>query len=239
MAYVRRRSRAPNSATHSKRALARRPQVIIPNIMLREHDCEMYQDQPFEYISRDSEGSDSDTRRRAASELVKGLRKHYEEEVSGIFTGYINQLLERYHANNSDWRAKDAAMYLVTALSVTTATQSRGASTTNPFVRVLDFYGAHVLPEVRSAPPPQWRSGTNALARSCKRARRRCRAAHQRPTRACRFCAPTRCAFRRSFASSCRATPTRRCCRSSSACCARATWWCTRTPPRASTTFSL
>jgi hypothetical protein len=48
------------------------------------------------------------------------------------------------------WRAKDAAMYLVTALAVTNSTQARGASTTNPFVDVIDFYGQHVLPELQS-----------------------------------------------------------------------------------------
>ena len=59
-------------------------QVIIPNIMLREHDCEIFEDDPQEYIARDSEGSDSDTRRRAACELVKGLRKNYEQQVSSF-----------------------------------------------------------------------------------------------------------------------------------------------------------
>lgn len=74
----------------------------------------------------------SNTRRRAATELVKGLRKHYEETVSGIFTAYINLLLQQYAANPAEnWRAKDAAMYLVTALSVTTATAKAGANRTN------------------------------------------------------------------------------------------------------------
>lgn len=123
--------------------------VVIPNITLRDVDCEMFEDNPDEYIKRDIEGSDSDTRRRSACELVKGLRKHYEEPVSNIFTAYINLLLQQ-HAEDADngWRHKDAAIYLVTALSVTTSTQKRGASRTNPFVQVLDFYTATVLPEL-------------------------------------------------------------------------------------------
>jgi exportin-2 (importin alpha re-exporter) len=123
-------------------------QVVIPNVTLTELDCELFEDNPNEYISRDIEGSDSDTRRRAACELVKGLRKHYEQSVSSIFESYIGLLLER-HAATGDWRAKDAALYLVTALSVTAATAARGASTTNPFVNVIDFYGQQVLPELQ------------------------------------------------------------------------------------------
>jgi exportin-2 (importin alpha re-exporter) len=123
--------------------------VIVPNVTLTEIDCELFEDNPTEYISRDIEGSDSDTRRRAACELVKALRRHYERDVSPIFTSYIELLLQRY-ATEGDWRAKDAAMYLVTALAVTNSTQARGASTTNPFVNVIDFYGHHVLAELQS-----------------------------------------------------------------------------------------
>jgi exportin-2 (importin alpha re-exporter) len=63
--------------------------VIVPNVTLTEIDCELFEDNPTEYISRDIEGSDSDTRRRAACELVKALRRHYERDVSPIFTSYI------------------------------------------------------------------------------------------------------------------------------------------------------
>lgn len=67
--------------------------VVIPNIMLRgkrnkqtykqfvkligiwiqttDTDCELFEDNPQDYLSRDIEGSDSDTRRRSACELVK------------------------------------------------------------------------------------------------------------------------------------------------------------------------
>ncbi len=35
----------------------------------------------IEYVRRDTEGSDSDTRRRAASELVKSLTERFPAEV--------------------------------------------------------------------------------------------------------------------------------------------------------------
>lgn len=37
----------------------------------------------IEYVRRDTEGSDSDTRRRAASELVKSLTDRFPQQVGG------------------------------------------------------------------------------------------------------------------------------------------------------------
>jgi exportin-2 (importin alpha re-exporter) len=47
----------------------------------------------MEYVTQDIEGSDLDTRRRSAKELVKGLRKSYEKQVTQIFGNYIETLL--------------------------------------------------------------------------------------------------------------------------------------------------
>ncbi len=44
---------------------------------------------PLEYIRRDAEGSDSDTRRRAAADLVKSLTEKFPQEVTQLFTGYV------------------------------------------------------------------------------------------------------------------------------------------------------
>ena len=44
---------------------------------------------PLEYIRRDTEGSDSDTRRRAAADLVKSLTEKFPQEVTTLFTGYV------------------------------------------------------------------------------------------------------------------------------------------------------
>jgi len=68
--------------------------IVIPNMEFRESDEEIFEDNAQEYIRRDIEGSDSNTRRRSACELVKGLRKHYEEPVTQIFSAYIGAMLE-------------------------------------------------------------------------------------------------------------------------------------------------
>ncbi|KAI9876871.1 MAG: importin-alpha export receptor, partial [Watsoniomyces obsoletus] len=47
--------------------------VVLPNIALRDSDVEMFEDEPIEFIRRDLEGSDSETRRRAASDFLREL----------------------------------------------------------------------------------------------------------------------------------------------------------------------
>lgn len=52
-------------------------------------DEELFEDNPEEYIRRDIEGSDVDTRRRAACDLVKVLSKFFEEKMMTIFGQYV------------------------------------------------------------------------------------------------------------------------------------------------------
>lgn len=49
--------------------------IIIPNLQFREDDEELFESNHVEYIRRDIEGSDSDTRRKGACELVKVRRQ--------------------------------------------------------------------------------------------------------------------------------------------------------------------
>jgi exportin-2 (importin alpha re-exporter) len=124
--------------------------VVIPNVRFRDSDVEQFKDNPQEYIRRDIEGSDNDTRRRSACELVKALRKYYENQVTQIFSAYIGEMLQKYSANmKENWREKDAAMYLVMALTVTSSTTSGGVTRVNPLVDVVSFFAAHVLPELQ------------------------------------------------------------------------------------------
>ena len=57
-------------------------------------DLEIFEDEPLEYVRRDLEGLDTDTRRRAASDLVRGLLEHFTKEVTEIFSQYVNAYLQ-------------------------------------------------------------------------------------------------------------------------------------------------
>lgn len=125
--------------------------IVIPNLMMRDDDEEMFELNWVEYVRRDTEGSDSDTRRRAAAELVKSLTVKFSTEVTQLFIGYVTSMLQQYGQNpDQNWRAKDCAVYLVLALTVRGKTAAQGATTTNQLVNVLDFFNQHILPELQS-----------------------------------------------------------------------------------------
>lgn len=125
--------------------------IVVPNLQVRPEDEEVFEMNPIEYIRRDAEGSDSDTRRRAAADLVKSLTERFPGEVTQLFSSYVDAMLQEYARNPAaNWKSKDCAIYLVTALTVTSKTGAQGATQTNQFVNVMDFFAHQVLPELQS-----------------------------------------------------------------------------------------
>ncbi|KAJ8681341.1 hypothetical protein QAD02_017128 [Eretmocerus hayati] len=123
--------------------------VIIPNMEFRESDNEIFEDNPEEYIRRDIEGSDVDTRRRAACDLVKVLSKSFESKIMEIFGAYIQAMLQNYAAKPSEnWRSKDAAIYLVTSSASKGQTQKHGVTQYSELVPLPDFAAQHIKPEL-------------------------------------------------------------------------------------------
>uniref|UniRef100_A0A7S2ZKS4 Importin N-terminal domain-containing protein n=1 Tax=Rhodosorus marinus TaxID=101924 RepID=A0A7S2ZKS4_9RHOD len=126
--------------------------IILPNMRMRDEDVELFEDNPVEYMRLDVEGSDAETRRHGAVELIRGLNTHYEGQVTEIFSKYVSVLLAEYGQDPvNKWKTKDAAIYLVTALGWKTGTAAGGATTTSGLVSVVDFFAAHILPEILSA----------------------------------------------------------------------------------------
>ncbi|EDQ90557.1 uncharacterized protein MONBRDRAFT_35084 [Monosiga brevicollis MX1] len=123
--------------------------VIVPNVMFRPEDEEIFSDNPEEYIRRDIEGSDIDTRRRAASDLVRGLCKFWEEPVTSIFSVYVTQLLQEHSTDATKWKHKDAAVFLIIALAVRTKTTSQGTTALNSMINVVDVFHSTILPELQ------------------------------------------------------------------------------------------
>ena len=99
---------------------------------------ELFEDDPIEYIRRDLEGSDSDTRRRAVSDFVRSLSIQFDEVLTGMVGQYITHYLDvsslrrrsillpssqKYSKNRADnWKDKDVAIYLLMAITAKTAT---------------------------------------------------------------------------------------------------------------------
>lgn len=120
--------------------------IVVRNLTATDMDQELFEDNPTDYIRKDMEGSDQDTRRRCAVDLVRGLLKFFSDKVSALCIGYIGSMLETYRTT-MDWRAKDAALHLVQAVAVK-STVNQAATEINPLINVLDIFSTHVFPEV-------------------------------------------------------------------------------------------
>jgi len=126
--------------------------VVVPNVEFRTADEEVFEDNPEEFIRRDIEGSDVDTRRRAASDLVKSLCRFNEAQVMTLFGSYVQTLLQQYAANpGTGWKMKDSAIYLVTSLAAKGQTQKHGITQVSQLVDTNDFFKNQILPELTTA----------------------------------------------------------------------------------------
>lgn len=116
--------------------------VILPNVSLRESDIEQFEDEPIEYIRRDLEGSDADTRRRAATDFLRKLLEKFETLVTSVVGRYISHYLAAFNKNpNGDWKSKDTAVYLFSAIAAKgVITTTHGVKTTNSLVNIVDFF---------------------------------------------------------------------------------------------------
>ncbi|BAT87834.1 hypothetical protein LR48_Vigan09g163900 [Vigna angularis] len=122
--------------------------IVIPNVKLRDDDEELFEMNYIEFIRRDMEGSDLDTRRRIACELLKGIATRYGDVVRNIVSSQIQSLLSSFAANPvGNWKDKDCAIYLVVSL----ATKKAGTSyISTELVDVQSFFESVIVPELQS-----------------------------------------------------------------------------------------
>lgn len=124
--------------------------VILPNVSLRESDEELFEDEPIEFIRRDLEGSDSETRRRAATDFLRRLAEKFEESVTKVVLKYTEHYLAEYSKDSaSQWKSKDTAVYLFSAVAAKgVATASHGVTATNSLVSITDFFQQHLAADL-------------------------------------------------------------------------------------------
>jgi exportin-2 (importin alpha re-exporter) len=116
--------------------------VILPNLSLRDSDIEMFEDEPIEFIRRDLEGSDSETRRRAATDFLRKLMEQFETPVTTVVSTYVKQYLALNSKNTeANWRSKDTAVYLFCSIAAKgTPTAAKGVTQTNSLIDVGEFF---------------------------------------------------------------------------------------------------
>jgi len=125
--------------------------VILPNLALRESDVELFEDEPIEFIQRDLEGSDSDTRRRAATDFLRQLMVQFEQLVTSVVTKYTEHFLQDYaKSKTNNWKSKDTAIYLFSSIAAKGTVTGQGVQSTNSNVDVRDFLQKHILEDLQT-----------------------------------------------------------------------------------------
>lgn len=120
--------------------------VILPNATLRDSDIELFEDEPIEFIRRDLEGSDTDSRRRSATDFLRKLQEKFESLVTTVVSKYINHYLAQ---GKADWKAKDTAIYLFISVAAKgSVTSAQGVKTVNPLVNVVEFFQQHIAADL-------------------------------------------------------------------------------------------
>jgi len=129
--------------------------VILPNVTLRESDLELFEDEPIEFIRRDLEGSDNDTRRRAATDLLRELVNRHEQLVTTVVLNQVKAHLDEYAKNPQEkWQHKDTAIYLYCAVAAKgNATVGQGIRAVNQHVNIMEFFQSNVASDLTNATP--------------------------------------------------------------------------------------
>ncbi|GME96056.1 unnamed protein product [Ambrosiozyma monospora] len=122
--------------------------ILLPSAIMRESDEEMFEDDPIEFTRRDLEGSDSDTRRRAATDFLRALKDGNEQVVTQAVMAYVNHYLSDFQTNPTNWKSKDLALYLFSAIATNGSLTNAGLTSTNLLVDVVQFFTNYVAPDL-------------------------------------------------------------------------------------------
>lgn len=123
--------------------------VILPNVILRDSDIELFEDDPIEYIRRDLENSDYDTRRKSSTNFLNELKIKNENLTTNILLKHIEDNFKQYSMNQqSNWKYKDLCTYLFSSLAMNGNLTSIGVTNTNKLVNILDFFTNHIYQDL-------------------------------------------------------------------------------------------
>ncbi|KAJ7281661.1 CAS/CSE protein [Mycena rebaudengoi] len=145
--------------------------IIVPNVLFRESDEEMFTDDPLEFIRLSlfdsasssaaglaSDKADGRTRRQAAADVLKALvGSGFEAEATSEVEKWVQMGLGQYNSASAQdrvegqgWKAKDGAVYLMMAVATRGSTAQQGVTSTNALVDVVQFFSNHVFADLEA-----------------------------------------------------------------------------------------
>ncbi|KAJ6581319.1 CAS/CSE protein [Mycena capillaripes] len=143
--------------------------IIVPNVLFRTSDEEMFTDDPLEFIRLSlfdsassssaglaSGGADGRTRRQAAADVLKALvGSGFEREATAEIEKWVQMGLAQYNSatvqdrvEGEGWKAKDGAVYLMMAVATRGSTAQLGVTSTNALVDVVQFFSSNVFSDL-------------------------------------------------------------------------------------------
>ena len=123
--------------------------VVVKNVMLSSSDLEMFATEPREYIQRDIEGNNSQTRRRAACDLAQtALSDTFSSITKNIFSECIHTLLASSGSSTTpQWLIRDAALTLLMSIEGTVASSNSSLMTqTRLSCDIPIFFDTYIVP---------------------------------------------------------------------------------------------
>ena len=129
--------------------------VVVPNVALREHELEAFEDAPLEFIRGDMLITEIATPRQAAGDVIKALvSSGFEADTTAVVNEWIVRGLEAYgksKASEDGWKNKDSAIYLFESLATLGGTTSQGVTSTNPLVNVVQWFADNIFQDLQSS----------------------------------------------------------------------------------------
>lgn len=125
--------------------------IIIPNMKIRESDLEIFEDEPMEFIRRDSEvGQDLSNRYNSSVNLIHGLMEFNATEMTQILFDTVANCLADYSIQPiKNWKSKLLATQVFSSIGARSHAESFGVTNVNPLLNIADFFNSHVMIDLK------------------------------------------------------------------------------------------
>eukprot|EP01054_Gregarina_sp_Poly1_P010940 Gregarina_sp_Poly_1__10939@NODE_85_length_15275_cov_135_187336_g73_i0_p1_GENE_NODE_85_length_15275_cov_135_187336_g73_i0NODE_85_length_15275_cov_135_187336_g73_i0_p1_ORF_typecomplete_len1047_score157_63Cse1/PF08506_10/3_2e45Cse1/PF08506_10/1_5e03CAS_CSE1/PF03378_15/3_1e02CAS_CSE1/PF03378_15/5_1e34IBN_N/PF03810_19/0_00044Xpo1/PF08389_12/0_043Xpo1/PF08389_12/43Xpo1/PF08389_12/1_3e04Xpo1/PF08389_12/3_8e02Arm_2/PF04826_13/1_1e03Arm_2/PF04826_13/2e03Arm_2/PF04826_13/1Adaptin_N/PF01602_20/7Adaptin_N/P len=124
--------------------------IILKNVPIREDDVEALEDDPLQFARDAWEGNQRGARRDGVLQLIKALLSRHEHDVRSVLLNAINELLMQAQSSmptaGQKYLVKEAATFLIVAISVKTSTVAKGITEVYDLAPILDFLESQIIP---------------------------------------------------------------------------------------------
>lgn len=123
--------------------------IAIRNIRHTKKDIELLEDSPIQYIHKDFDEVEGESKRFYSIELIKGLAKVFPDKVTILCKDLILNSFHQY-AQTNNWKLKDAALQMFIPLAAKTSSPIFGVTEINNNFDIKQFLETYVFPEIIS-----------------------------------------------------------------------------------------